>query len=466
MPSAQGLLRKPLSFSGYNRPVSRLPPFLLVCLVVLSPAATEGQDFSLRPSLEALVPVPRLSLAVPQPQPPIGPEQEEPAVQAEPSAQEEPAADVPAEAEPPGAREGYLPKLDVFFPEGDLDLRVNRLVNKVFFEGQVKYNFIEGDITAFLRYRYYGYQRTFQLTAFDAVEFDGIEELSDEFSRVRGLLGLIQWPHNYHFRTFLLAEIDRLISNKEELELTNNQTNTFVRLGYQIGTPRDARSNALVGESRARIEQLFTPFREIGPRGAGLTIAGTYAFDLGLGDFDYVKLEAEALKRFALPGKNFLIGRLHAGSFPVRDRCEDEEAGTPCAELPDLEEADRLSIPRNELFRLDGRENLKGLSEGLRGTHELHTTWELFLPWFLDRSHRALGLEWNNWYWVLYGGVGNIGFDTGTFLEPSDYIPDVGVGFESSFRLRKYQFFLSGLLAHALNGQGDVEARVSVKSYR
>ena len=74
---------------------------------------------------------------------------------------------------------------------------------------------------------------------FDAVEFDGIEELSDEFSRVRGLLGLIQWPHNYHFRTFLLAEIDRLISNKEELELSNNQTNTFVRLGYQIGTPRD-----------------------------------------------------------------------------------------------------------------------------------------------------------------------------------------------------------------------------------
>ena len=45
-------------------------------------------------------------------------------------------------------------RLDVYFPEGDLDLRVNRLVNKVFFEGQVKYNFVDGDITAFLRYRY------------------------------------------------------------------------------------------------------------------------------------------------------------------------------------------------------------------------------------------------------------------------------------------------------------------------
>src|SRR6478672_2818871 len=80
----------------------------------------------------------------------------------------------PAAPEPPGTiggleagepvakpiEERLLPKLDIYFPEGDLDLKVNRLVNKTFFEGQVKYNFINGDITAFLRYRYYGERRT------------------------------------------------------------------------------------------------------------------------------------------------------------------------------------------------------------------------------------------------------------------------------------------------------------------
>jgi len=43
----------------------------------------------------------------------------------------------------------------------------------------------------------------------------------------------------------------------------------------------------------------------------------------------------------------------------------------------------------------------------------------------------------------------------------------VGIGFESSFRLRrKYRFFLSGIVAQALKGSGGVEARISVKSYR
>jgi hypothetical protein len=367
----------------------------------------------------------------------------------------------PSDRPPPG----YLPRLDVFFPEGDLDLRVNRLINKVFFEGQVKYNVVEGDITAFLRYRYYGYRRTLQVTAFDAVEFDGIEELSDDFSRVRGILGIVQWPHDYHHRTFLLGEIDRLISNKSELRFTNNRTNTFIRLGYQVGTPQDGRSNSLVGESRARVERLFTPFREIGPNASGLTVAATYGFDIGLGDFEYVKLELEALKRFSLSQRNLLVGRLHIGGFPIKDRCSEGDPGTPCQVEEDLPIEDRFSIPRSELFRLDGRENLKGLTDRLRGTYEIHTTWEFFFPWFLDRKIRALGLEWNNWYWVLYSGLGTTGFDDRVFFEGNDYVPDVGFGFESSFRLRKYSFFLSGVVAQALNGQGEPEARLSIKSY-
>jgi len=378
-----------------------------------------------------------------------------------------PDADTTEPAPEAPRREGFVPKLDLFFPEGELDLRVNRLINKVFFEGQVKYNFLEGDITAFLRYRYYGYRRTFQLTAFDSVEFDDLEELSNEFSRVRGMLGLVQWPHNYHHRTFLVAEIDRIFSNQEELRFSNNKTNSFVRLGYQIGTPRDGRSNSLVGERRARVERLFTPFREIGPRGAGFTTALTYGFDVGLGDFDYVRLELEGLKRFQLSEREFLVWRAHAGTFPAVDRCEAGEVATACEDLGDSEivEPNRYSTPRSELFRLDGRESLKGLSDRLRGTEELHSTVELFLPWFLDTDRKTFGIEWSNWYWILYGGVGTIGFDPDVYTDLEEWIPDVGFGFESSFRLKKYTFFLSGIVAHALNGQGDFEGKLSLKSY-
>jgi len=405
-------------------------------------------------------------LRAPAPSPP-GPAVDEASEDPPPSEPGEVDEAQTAAVEPPRS-EGFLPRLDVFFPEGELDLRVNRLINRVFFEGQIKYNFLEGDITAFLRYRYYGFRRTFQLTAFDAVEFDDLEELSDEFSRVRGLLALIQWPHNYHHRTFLLAELDRIISNKDELQFTNNRTNTFVRLGYQIGTPRDGRSNSLVGETRARIERLFTPFREIGPDSAGFTTALTYGFDFGLGDFDYAKLEFEGLKRFQLSRRNFLVGRVHGGTFPVAERCQAGEINTACEGREDSEilEANRYSTPRSELFRLDGRENLKGLKDPLRGTEQLHSTLEFFFPWFLDADRNTFGLEWNNWYWILYGGVGTIGFDDDVYTEFDDWVPDVGVGFESSFRLKKYTFFLSGLVAQALNGQGDFEARFSVKSYR
>lgn len=422
------------------------------------------------------------SAAHAQSRPPLPP-LEPPSLAGEAGGGEDGSGDRPARGEIPTGREGegdgselpeasrsegFLPRLDVFFPEGELDLRVNRLVNKVFFEGQIKYNFLEGDITAFLRYRYYGYRRTFQVTAFDSVEFDDLEELSDEFSRVRGILGLLQWPHSYHRRTFLTLELDRLISNKEELQFTNDRTNTFVRLGYQIGTPRDGRSNSLVGEPRARVERLFTPFREIGPRGAGFTTALTYGFDFGPGDFDYAKLEFEGLKRFQLTRRNFLVGRIHGGTFPLVDRCEAGELGTACEGREDEEiiEANRFSAPRSELFRLDGRENLKGLKDGLRGTEEIHSTLELFVPGFLDADHRFLGLDWTNWYWILYGGVGTIGFDTEVYTELDDWVPDLGVGFESSFRLKKYTFFLSGIVAQALNGQGEIEARFSVKSYR
>ncbi len=396
-----------------------------------------------------------LPLRAQEPLPAPAPAQETPAPAPEPAEEEE-------EARPKPPDERNLPRLDVYFPEGDLDLRVSRLINKVFFEGQVKYNFIKGDISAFLRYRYYGYQRVTQFTVFDAIEFDDVEDFSSDFDRVRGTLLLMQWPHSYHQRTFLLAELDRISTNKEDVAeiLRLGRTNTFVRLGYQLGTPEDDKSNAIVGETRARSERLFTAFREVGPGGFGFTGAITSGFDVGFGDFDYLKVETETLKRLDVTERTFLVARLHAGSFLRKGERNREDLPQP------VDEFDVLAIPLGEFFRLDGRENLKGVSDRLRGTDEIHTTWEYFFPWFLGADHRFMKLTWQNWYWILYGGVGNIGFEHDTFTNFDEYIPDVGFGFESSFRLRKYRFFLSGIVAQALKGDGGVEARVSVKSYR
>jgi outer membrane biosynthesis protein TonB len=113
------------------------------------------------PPAEPQTPPPAEPPAAPSAEPQAAPPAEPPAPEPPaPTAPEPPGTgdeDVtPGVEEPARPREGNLPRLDVYFPEGDLDLRVSRLINKTFFEGQLKYNFISGDITAFLRYRYYG----------------------------------------------------------------------------------------------------------------------------------------------------------------------------------------------------------------------------------------------------------------------------------------------------------------------
>ncbi|HUP42956.1 MAG TPA: hypothetical protein VM599_07075, partial [Thermoanaerobaculia bacterium] len=86
-------------------------------------------------------------------------------------------------------------------------------------------------------------------------------------------------------------------------------------------------------------------------------------------------------------------------------------------------------------------------------------------PWFVDQAHDVLRLQWQNWYWVLYGGLGTIGLERDVFTDPDTYVYDAGVGFESSFRLRDYEFFLSGLVAQAFNAEGGVPLRLALKSY-
>ena len=240
--------------------------------------------------------------------------------------------------------------------------------------------------------------------------------------------------------------------------MKRGQTNTFFRLGYQIGTPDDARSNAIVGESRSRSQQLFTAVREIGPGDAGFTAAATYSSDRVGGDFRYLKLETESLKRFRITERTFVIGRLSAGTFVLEDRIAPADG--------EVVDVDQWSIPRGEYFHLDGRDNLRGVNDKIAGTKKLITTWELFFPWFIGENRSFLRAEWQNWYWVLYGGYGTVGFERQRWSDLGGYTPDVGVGFETSLKVRNYRFFIGGILAQALKDSGGVEARFSVKSFR
>jgi hypothetical protein len=435
--------------SGYNPGMSptfcRVPSRLSVTILILS-LSTLGAG----------------TVRAQEPAPPATAPPQEQAPALSPSSPAPASGETGEEQRPKPREQPFLPRLDVFFPEGDLDLRVNHLINKVFFEGQVKYNFIKGDISAFLRYRYYGFQRITQFSVFDTIEFQGVHKFSNDFDRVRGTLLLMQWPHSFQQRTYGLVELDRISSNRQDIAqvLLLGHTNTFLRIGYQVGTPEDVRSNAIVGETRAAAQRLFTAYREIGPGGAGFTGAVTYGFPYGVGDFNYVKVESEALKRLDVSARTFLIARAHAGSFLHKDQRNP-------AELPaNYDKLDVYTIPRGEFFSLSGRDNLRGLKSSTEpGTEELHTTFEYFFPWFLDANRDFLHLQWQNWYWILYTGAGTVGFDRKVYTDLGTYIPDAGLGFETSFKLKKYGFFLSGIVAHALKGNGGVEARVSVKSY-
>jgi hypothetical protein len=349
--------------------------------------------------------------------------------------------------------ERFLPNVDLLFPEGALDLKISRLVNKVLFEGQVRYAFVSGDITAFLRYRYYGANRTTQIEVFDDVSFGRLQSLSNRFDRTRGANLFLEWPRSYTFRTFALAEIDRISSNQQPLLVARDLTDTFIRVGAQLGTPGDSRTQGIVGDTRAYFPSIFTAMREFGPGGFGLTSALTYGFHLG--DFDYVRLEAQALKRFDFTERTFLVGTLHVGSFPY------SELTNPRAVDPT-----RYSIPLADVFTIGGADNLKGLSNRIIGTQELHTTWELFTPWFLGQHYNFLHLDWQSWYWILYAGAGTIGLTSKVYTDLAAYIPDAGFGFESSVKIWRYRFFLSGILARPLKGTNHVEARLSVRTYR
>ena len=108
-------------------------------------------------------------------------------------------------------RRDALPSVNIYLPEGEASIRLRKLIRNVLFESQIDYEFVNGDISTFLRYKYYARNYTYRIGVFDSIEFPDLTSDSDkEFERVRGGLLLIGVPKDYNNRYFFLLQDDRL----------------------------------------------------------------------------------------------------------------------------------------------------------------------------------------------------------------------------------------------------------------
>lgn len=361
-------------------------------------------------------------------------------------------------------RRDSLPAVNIYLPEGQASVRLRKLIRNVLFESQIDYEFVNGDISTFLRYKYYARNYTYRIGVFDSLEFPDLASSSErEFERVRGGLLLVGIPKDYNNRYFVLLQDDRLTFGDTDRP-DNRKNNIYTKIGYQFGTQFDERMNAIVGEQRGRITPVLTAFRDIGPQRTGVAAAITQSFAVYTGDYTYTKFEAEGLRRFDITGTSFVFSRLHVGAFlarnelpaeqipPPRDRNGDEELDpTPLWET--------YEIPQYELFRLGGREALKSIrsNDASIGTYEAHLTNELFVPIFRNRDYSIGSLHWNTLYGIGYVGVGAVGFDTNELTSSKRLVVDAGIGTEHALTFGDYDVFLSVIWATALRKPEGIE---------
>jgi hypothetical protein len=354
------------------------------------------------------------------------------------SAQPAPAPATPQSPPPAAEPKDDFPTFNIYLPEGEVDLRVRKLIRNVLFESQIDYRFAEGDVSTFLRYKYYANAFTYKIGVFDTLEFASVQSGSNDFDRVRGGLIQFEYPQDYDNRYFLLVQHDKLTFG-DVTRPDNNHRNFYGKIGYQFGTPFDERLNAIVAESRGRIPPVLTAYREIGPQNLGIALAATQA--AGFGDYKYTKLEGEALKRFDVSETSFVFTRLHVGTF-LDKRTRPVPAGAP--------DYERYDIPGYEFFKLGGRGQLKAVDDNERGSDEIHLTNEYFLPLFRNRDYRLSVTHWHNLYGIGYIGAGSLGFDKKTFTDLGRYVVDAGLGFESSLTVRRYEVYLTMVYARTL----------------
>jgi hypothetical protein len=346
-------------------------------------------------------------------------------------------------------RRDSFPNVNIYLPEGQASVRLRKLIRNVLFESQIEYKFIDGDISTFLRYKYYARNFTYRLAIFDQITFPDFGEHSKkEFERVRGGLLLLEVPKDYNNRYFALLQDDRLTFGDPSV-VDNRKNNVYTKLGYQYGTQFDERMNAIVGETRGRLTPVLTAFRDLGPQRFGFATAITESARVGTGDYKYTKLEGEALRRFDVTGTSFFISRLHAGAFVTRS-VQDANAEDPI---------ERYTIPRYEMFALGGREALRAVKDKSEsnGTHEAHLTTEYFVPLFRNRDFKTWALHWNTMYGIAYAGVGGVGFDYRDLTRSQHNVVDAGLGMESSIAVRDFDVLFSVLYAHTLHASEDLK---------
>jgi len=376
-------------------------------------------------------------------------------------------------------RDQSLPSINLYLPEGQASVRLRKLIKNVLFESQIDYEFVNGDISTFLRYKYYARNFTYRLSVFDSIDFPDItsSDSTREFERVRGGLLLLGFPRDYNNRWFFLLQDDSL-SFGDVNRPDNRKNNLYTKVGYQYGTQFDERMNAIVGEQRGRITPVLTAFREIGPQKTGIAAAVTQSAGTLGGDYTYTRFEAEGLRRFDLTSTSFVFSRLHVGSFLARDEINPPPAPRDRNGDGKIDETDVtpqwefFDIPQSEFFRLGGREALKSIktNDDSIGTHEVHLTNELFFPIFRNRDYRVGPLYWNTLYGIGYVGAGTVGFKVNELVKTSRLVVDAGIGTESAITFRDYDIYFSVIYARALRKPDGIDEgngfRFSIRTVR
>ena len=356
--------------------------------------------------------------------------------------------------EPRDESPGFIPRIAVYVPEGQAEIRLSKLVRNSLFETQFEYDFVSGDIAAFLRYKYYGSRQSFTLSAFDRVSFAALESLALGYDRVRGLSAFVRRPVGIYGRLVMLAEVDRFnISqpDRPQPSADDGQTNLFAKVGFQWGTEDDNFGNRISGDPNDRMKNLFTVARSFGPGGRGLSFGITYGAPVL--DYEYLKVEGEAIQALRV-GRGRLVGRLHAGFFPYKPVGATDEPST----------ARPYRIPATEYFSLGGRDALKGLREAPFGTEEVHATIEAFVPVFVARNAEFLKASWDTLYAVVYAGTGNAGVGNRVYSHFGEWRQDAGLGFEVSFRVLRYRVFASALAAREVGGPGSPRFLMTIRT--
>ncbi len=388
----------------------------------------------------------------------------------------QPPPSTPALTEPPSIlsraagtssdRRDSLPNVNIYLPEGQADIRLRKLIKNVLFESQITYRFINGDISTYLRYKYYAKTFTYKISVFDSIGFPDVGSSSkQEFERVRGGLFLMGFPRDYNHRYFWLVQDDRLTFG-DVTETDNRKNNTYTKVGYQYGTQFDEHLNAIVGESRGRTIPVLTAFREIGPQKFSYAAAITESARISTGDYRYTKFEGEALRRWDITPTSFIVTRAHLGTIPFRST-----TANPLPGVDNRPQIERYTVPRYEMFNLGGREALRSIGTSTRGMglDEFHLTNEYFVPIFRNRDMRTWIMHWRTLYGIGYVGAGSVGYRLGDVARPKDYAVDAGIGAEAAVGIRDFEVLLSAIFAHTVRGPADLggnKVKFSIRTVR